>query len=52
MSSFVNFIVGGMLGYLMVRKMTNPHTFSSDHTNESPDHNKRNNGHAVGHVYK
>ena len=52
MSSLVNFIVGGMLGYLMVRKMANPHTFSSEHDQEEHNHTKRNNGHAVNYVHK
>ena len=52
MSNFVNFIVGGMLGYLMVRKMANFHPFSSEHEHEGQNHTKQHNGHPVSQMHR
>ena len=52
MSNLVNFIVGGMLGYLMVRKMANSHTFSPQHDRNGHDHTKHHHTHPVNNVHR
>ena len=50
MSSLVNFIVGGMLGYLVVRKMANTHTISSEPIDNQPHLADHHNGHTVSYA--
>ena len=52
MSNLVNFIVGGMLGYLMVRKVANSHTFSSQDDRNTHHYTEHHNTHTLNNVHK
>lgn len=52
MSKFVNFIVGGMLGFLMVRKMSNSHNFSFQRDRNGHHHTRHSETNSVNNVHR
>ncbi len=52
MGNFVNFIVGGMLGYWVVRKMTDSQNYSSGHNDIKHNHSRQHNGQPVNYAHE